>query len=103
MCIAREEFLSLAEAIITRAKKDLISKDDYLAIQAAKYFFLEPTQNDESDLMRFAGFCNATGINADAAAQAIFNELLPHQQKRIRSLLRNAEYHTQPKISIPVG
>ena len=83
-----EPFLSLAESMIKQAKNDLISQDERLVLRAAKYFFLEPTQGDYDDLMRFAGLCVATGINSDAAAKAIFDELLSHQQERIRSLLQ---------------
>ena len=98
-----EPFLSLAEAMIKQVKNDLISQDEYLVLRAAKYFFLKPTQGDYDDLMRFAGLCAATEIDSDAAAKAIFDELAPHQQECIRSLLQNAGYHVGPKKSLPVG
>ena len=97
-----ESFLSLAEAMIKQAKNDLISEDEHLVLRAAKYFFLKPTQRDYDDLMRFAGLCVATGINSDAAAKAIFDQLPSHQQECIRKLLRHGGYCTQPKKSIPV-
>lgn len=100
MSIPADSFLSLAEAMIKQAKNDLISEDERLAIQAAKYFFLEPTQGDEDDLKRFAGLCTATGINANAAAKTIFSELLPHQQEQICDLLQNAGYHIKLKKSL---
>ena len=97
-----DQFLSLTGAMIKQAKNDLISEDKRLVLRAAKYFFLKPTQGDYDDLMRFAGLCAATRINSDAAAKTIFDELLPHQQECIRSLLRHRGYYTQPKKSIPV-
>mgnify|MGYP001563236985 CR=1 FL=1 len=97
-----ESFLSLAESMIKQAKNDLISQDNYLVLRAAMYFFLKPAQSDNDNLRTFAGLCAATGINSDAAAKAIFDELLSHQQERIRSLLQDEGYCTQPKKSIPV-
>ncbi len=97
-----ESFLSLAEAMIKQAKNDLISEDERLVLRAAKYFFLKPTQDDYDDLMKFAGLCAATEINSDVAVKAIFDELLPHQQEHIRSLLQHEGYHVGPKKSLPV-
>lgn len=87
-----DQFLLLAASLIEQGKKDLVSEDDYIVLKSAKYFFLKPAQGDDGDLKKFAGLCMATGIDADAAAKAIFDELLPYQQKSIRSLLRSTGY-----------
>ncbi|MDP3778480.1 MAG: hypothetical protein Q8R30_00330 [bacterium] len=87
-----DQFSCLAASLIKQAKQDLTSEDDYLAVRAALYFFLDPAPCDNDDLKRFAGLCAATKINAEAAAKSIFNELSACQQNRIRSLLRNAGY-----------
>jgi len=95
MDIIVDQLLSLATAMIEQAKNDLVSEDDYLAMRAAIYFFLEPVQSDNDNLRTFAGLCGATQINANAAAVAIFNNLKSHQKKRVRSLLQNAGYNVQ--------
>ena len=91
--------LTLAAALIQQAKKDLKSEDSYDALRAAKYFFLKPTEEDSGDLKTFAGLCLATNIDADAGAKAIFDELSPCQQTRIRLLLQDAGYKTVPEKS----
>lgn len=103
MDIIIDQLLSLATAMIEQAKKELTSGDDYLAMRAAMYFFLEPVQSDNDNLRTFAGLCTATQINADAAAIAIFDNLKSHQKRRIRSLLQNAGYNVRSKKPLPVG
>lgn len=90
-----DRFLLLTEALIKHAKKDLMSQDDHVVLQSAKYFFLRPAKGDDGDLKKFAGLCLATGIDDTAAAEAIFKELPSSRQKRIRKLLHNAVYHVQ--------
>lgn len=102
MNIKTDPFLSLAKAMIKQAKNDLKSKDERLALHAAKYFFLKPARGDNDDLMTFEGLCSAIDIHAETATKAIFNELLPHQQKRIRTLLQDAGYYVRSMKPSPV-
>lgn len=102
MDIMADQFPSLATALVEQAKKDLISEDDHFAMRAAMYFFLCPVSGDEGDLKTFTGLCRARNINADAAAKAIFNQLLPHEQKRVRSLLQASGYHVQSEASLSI-
>ncbi len=83
---------NLWASVVKHAKQDLVLPDLRNALSAARYFFLDPTTGDDSDIRTFAGLCDATRINADAAARAIFNELEPHQQKRILHLLQEVGY-----------
>lgn len=83
---------SLWVGVVKQAKRDLVLNDTRNASLAAKYFFLEPADGDDGDIKTFAGLCAATRINANSAAKAIFSELNPDQQERVRNLLRDVGF-----------
>ena len=79
--------------VVEQAMKDLVSYNTNLAVRAARYFFREPVESDRHNIKTFAGLCAATGINADAAAKAVFTGLKSWQQERIYGLLKRAGYN----------
>lgn len=94
---------ALLAEIIEQGKKDLVLEDDRLALRAAQYFFTHPAKNDDNDVRTFTGLCAVIQIDSDHAAEAIFNKLLPDQQKRICSLLKARGYKVRSKRTLVVS
>lgn len=87
-------FPALDAKVIEQTKKDLrFSCHLPYVLTAAKYFFTTGT-DDENDPLTFATLCARNGIDAEAAAQAIWNKLGAKRQKFITRLFREAGYIT---------
>ena len=82
-------------AVITRAKQDLISPDNRLALKAAFYFFTENDSDNNDDDLRtktFNNVCKAHNLDPEKAAKKIWSGLSLEQRDRIKYLLQKSGF-----------